>query len=164
MAPIDPVIPFLVGLAIGLILLIVVVFRSKLRHQGDIAAARTQSVNQSRSTLKGQMAEQMAPLLPGFVYSPADSKFLGDPIDYVIFDGLTEARDGTGDLDAVEVVLIDVKYGKADLNKYQRAIARAVEAGRIRFEVVRIAPDHSVTTAQYKPRKRRDAADESTER
>ncbi len=149
MTPIDPVMPFLVGLAVGLILLIAFVVHSSLARRDEIAAARTQSVNQSRSTLKGRIAEQMAPLLPGFEYSPSDAKFLGDPIDYIVFDGLTAARDGDGDLEAIELVLIDVKYGKADLSKYQRAIARAVEAGRVRFEVVRIDTDHSVTTVQF---------------
>ena len=100
------------------------------------------------------MAEQMAPMLPGFDYSPADSKFLGDPIDYVIFDGMTDARDGDGSFDDLEVVLIDVKYGKAQLSATQRAIAQAVEAGRVRFEVVRIDADHTVSKSQYTPRRK----------
>ena len=94
MNPISPLVAFLLGLTIGVILFIVFLLRMKLRHQSEIDLARKQSVKQSRSTLKGQMAEQMAPMLPGFDYVPADSKFLGDPIDYVIFNGLTNARDG----------------------------------------------------------------------
>lgn len=154
MNPISPLVAFLLGLAIGVILFIVFLFRMKLRHQSEIDLARKQSVKQSRSTLKGQMAEQMAPMLPGFDYVPADSKFLGDPIDYVIFNGLTNARDGDGSFDDLEVVLIDVKYGKSQLNSAQRAIAQAVEAGRVRFEVVRIDEEHVVTKSQYTPRRK----------
>ena len=105
------------------------------------------------------MAEQMAPMLPGFDYSPADSKFLGDPIDYVIFKGMTEARDGGGSFEDLEVVLIDVKYGKAQLTAAQRAISQAVEAGRVRFEVVRIDAENKVTKSQYVPRRKNASTD-----
>ena len=154
MPSIPPFTAFLLGLAIGVVVAIVFLVRMKLARQGQIDLARKQSVKQSRSTLKGQMAEQMAPMLPGFDYSPADSKFLGDPIDYVIFDGMTDARDGDGSFDDLEVVLIDVKYGKAQLSATQRAIAQAVEAGRVRFEAVRIDADHTVSKSQYTPRRK----------
>ena len=159
MPPIPPLTSFLLGLAIGVILLVVFLIRAKLRHQSEIDLARKQSVKQSRSTLKGQMAEQMAPMLPGFDYSPADSKFLGDPIDYVIFKGMTEARDGGGSFEDLEVVLIDVKYGKAQLTAAQRAISQAVEAGRVRFEVVRIDAENKVTKSKYVPRRKSESTD-----
>jgi predicted Holliday junction resolvase-like endonuclease len=47
------------------------------------------SVNGSRSTLKGKIAEQMAPVLPGFLFNPTDARFIGTPVDYIILDGLT---------------------------------------------------------------------------
>lgn len=146
---------FFVGLGIGVVVMALLLVRVLLSREGAIARAREQSVRQSASTVRGQIAEQLAPLLPGFEYAPADSKFLGDPIDYVVFDGLSGARHGEGDLEAIEVVLLDVKHGKSELSKVQRAIARAVEAGRVRFRVVRIAEDHSVTTRDYASRKGR---------
>lgn len=150
----NPLEAFGLGLACGLLILVVLLIRSALRRNADIELARAQSVRQSASTLRGQIAEQLAPLLPGFEYSPADSKFLGDPIDYVVFNGLGEARHGDGDLDELEVVLLDIKHGRSDLSKYQRAIARAVEEGRVRFRVVRIDADHAVETTDYAPRRR----------
>jgi predicted Holliday junction resolvase-like endonuclease len=50
---------------------------------------RKDAVNRSRSTLKGKIAEQIAPMLPEFLYNPADARFIGSPVDYIIFDGLT---------------------------------------------------------------------------
>ena len=44
-------------------------------------------------------------------------KFLGDPIDYVVFDGYTDFRDGEGLAEDIEVVLIDIKSGGARLTK-----------------------------------------------
>lgn len=148
----EPFAAFLAGLAVGLVVLAVVLVRSALRRRGDIDRARAESLRQSASTLRGKFAEQLAPVLPGFEYAPSDCKFLGDPVDYVVFHGLTEARHGGGDPEAIEVVLLDVKHGKSELSASQRAIARAVEAGRVRFRVVRIGPDLSVKTADRRKR------------
>lgn len=110
----------------------------KLQHQQELAAAKKRSVNTSRAVLKGKMAEQLAPLFPEFHYLPSDAKFMGDPIDYVIFDGYTDFRDGDGRAEDIEVILVDIKSGQARLTQGQQAIADAIEAGRVRFETVRI--------------------------
>ena len=110
----------------------------ELEHQQSLIAAQKRSVNTSRAVLKGKMAEQLAPIMPEFQYLPSDAKFLGDPVDYVVFDGYTDFRDGEGDAEDIEVVLIDIKSGGARLTKGQQAIARAVQEGRVRFENIRI--------------------------
>lgn len=110
----------------------------ELEHQQALLNAQKRSVNTSRAVLKGKMAEQLAPILPEFQYLPSDAKFLGDPIDYVVFDGYTDFRDGEGTADDIEVVFIDIKSGNARLTKGQQAIASAIKAGRVRFETVRI--------------------------
>lgn len=110
----------------------------ELEHQQSLIAAQKRSVNTSRAVLKGKMAEQLAPIMPEFQYLPSDAKFLGDPVDYVVFDGYTDFRDGEGDAEDIEVVLIDIKSGGARLTKGQQAIARAVQEGRVRFETIGI--------------------------
>jgi len=59
-------------------------------------------------------------------------------VDYVVFDGYTDFRDGEGRADEIQVVLIDIKSGNARLTKGQQAIAQAIRDGRVRFETVRI--------------------------
>src|SRR5690606_10062923 len=110
----------------------------ELEHQQALSSAQKRSVNTSRAVLKGKMAEQLAPIMPEFQYLPSDAKFLGDPIDYVVFDGYTDLRDGEGRAEDIEVVLIDIKSGGARLDKGQQAIAQAIAQGRVRFETVRI--------------------------
>lgn len=110
----------------------------ELEHQQALAQAQKRSVNTSRAVLKGKMAEQLAPIMPEFQYLPSDAKFLGDPVDYVVFDGYTDLRDGEGRPEDIEVVLIDIKSGGARLTKGQQAIAQAIREGRVRFETVRI--------------------------
>ena len=125
-------------------------------HEEKIKKAREESVQMSRNTLRGKVAEQMAPMLSGFDYLPSDSKFLGDPIDYIVFDGYSEFRDdGVGE-DEIEVVILDIKSGHASLTKGQRQIAQAVSDGRVRFEIVRISEDGKVKKRTWKNRKKQN--------
>ena len=144
----------LIGAAIGVVLTTLILSHSRngrikaeyeryiaeleLEHQQALAQAQKRSVNTSRAVLKGKMAEQLAPIMPQFEYLPSDAKFLGDPVDYVVFDGYTDLRDGEGRAEDIEIVLIDIKSGGARLSKGQVAIAQAIQAGRVRFETVRI--------------------------
>ena len=83
-------------------------------------------------------AEHMVPLLSDvFKYSPADARFIGAPIDYLIFDGYTAVKDGSSEL-PITVVLADVKTGEARLNRTERKIKEAVEAGRVKWETIRL--------------------------
>jgi len=124
-------------------------------HREALGKARKESVQISRNTLRGKVAEQVAPMLPGFDYSPSDARFLGDPIDYIVFSGYSNVRDGIDEEDELEVVILDIKSGKARLSKEQRRIAEAVEAGRVRFEVVRVSGDGVVEKHQWRRRKSR---------
>ena len=105
--------------------------RWKLECTNDI---RKDSVNRLRSTLKGRISEQMAPLLPEFPFSPADARFIGNPIDFVVFDGYTKAKDEKGD--AISVVLVEVKKGKGKLTRVESLIKGAVEEGRVSWRTV----------------------------
>lgn len=96
----------------------------------------------ARATLKGQLAEQVAPLLPGFPFHPSDFRFLGQPIDFICYVGLTEAKEGLGDIE--EVVLGDIKLGSARLSKHQAAIKRAVEEKRVRWVTIHIDQDFAI--------------------
>jgi len=147
----DPaaVAPFLLGALAALLLTVLIyqirILKLRLEFQRELKEATKRSVDQSRSTLKGQIAEQLAPVLPGFTYFPADARFLGDPIDYVVFNGRSNlTNNGSIDQD-LEVILLEVKHGQSKLTPVQRAIADAVEAGRVRFEVAQIGEDGIVT-------------------
>ena len=131
--------------------------RSKMQEQQkkQIQIARKDSVNRSRSMLKAKVAEQMAPILPGFDYSPSDARFIGDPIDYLIFSGYTAVKDGGASGDDLEVVIAEIKRGKSRLTANQRAIARAVEAGRVRFEVMRVDDDGRIERRTWPSRSSR---------
>ena len=111
------------------------------KHQQAIKEARNRSIDGSRAVIKGKIAEQLAPVLPNFKYLPSDARFIGDPIDYIIFNGYTDLKDNSGAEDNLEVIILDIKTGTASLSHFQQAIAKAINSGRVRFEVVR--PDIS---------------------
>jgi predicted Holliday junction resolvase-like endonuclease len=149
------VMPFSIGALVAFFFAVVIyqfrIFKLRLGFQREIKEATKRSVDQSRSTLKGQIGEQMAPVLPGFSYLPADARFLGDPIDYVVFNGRTNlANNGTGEQE-LEIVLLEVKHGQSKLTPIQRAVAKAVEEGRVRFEVAQISEDGIVTMKAANP-------------
>ena len=130
----------------------------EMERAAAIKQARRDSTDQSRAVLKGKMAEQIAPLLPGFNYWPADARFLGDPIDYVVFNGYSGVKDNGTDGNDLEVVILDIKKGRAGLTRGQRQIARAVEEGRVRFEIVRIFEDGTVKSHAWRARKRKSSS------
>jgi len=63
--------------------------RWKLECTSDL---RKDSVNRSRSTLKGMISGQIAPLLPEFPFASADALFIGNPIDFVCLTGTLRLR------------------------------------------------------------------------
>jgi len=130
----------------------------KIKHQREIEKARHQSVEQSRHTIKGQIAEQLAPLLPGFPYLPSDAHFIGDPIDYIVFNGYTEFKEHRNSSNDFELVIIDIKHNKAQLSEGQKHIAKAIEAGKVRFETVRISDDGSIKTQSWSPSKKNESS------
>ena len=101
----------------------------KLTSEGEI---RSDALTRSRAVLKGKIGEQIAAILPEFKYNPADARFIGNPIDYIIFDGYSEGKD-------INIVLLDVKKGKyAKLSKPQTEIKRAVDAKRIKWKTLNL--------------------------
>jgi predicted Holliday junction resolvase-like endonuclease len=110
----------------------------------NLARSRAQkSDSTQRAVIRGQLAEKVAPLLPGFPFEVGDYHQMGQPVDFVAFVGLSAARDG---LDGIkEIVIGDVKSGSARLNPTQESIKRAVDAGRVRWQTIHIDQEFTVT-------------------
>src|SRR3989475_11203476 len=108
---------------------------------------RKNSLDTSRDVLKGKIGEQMAPLFPEFrsLYNPADARFIGTPIDYIIFKNLSKVH--SVEEAPIEIVFVDVKTGKSTLTKSQQMIQDAVsgEKKRVGFYTLRLdVSQHSV--------------------
>ena len=143
----------LLGLGIGIVFAILVYFimRVRLRHRISMVEAefraswaeqessvRKDAAERSRYVLKGKIAEHMVPLFSDvFPFDPSDARFIGAPIDYLIFDGYTAVKDDKSE-QPITVILADIKTGNATLNKTERKIKEAVEAGRVRWETIHL--------------------------
>src|SRR5213594_626933 len=108
---------------------------------------RKNSLDTSRDVLKGKIGEQMAPLLPEFRnrYNPADARFVGSPIDYIIFKNLSKVD--SAEEAPLEIIFVDVKTGKSALTKPQQMIEDAVSGPKkkVSFYTLRLdVAQHSV--------------------
>ena len=108
------------------ILFILLIIQTIRLHRGR-SAIRSDAIKRSRSVIGGQVAEQVAPFLPGFPCHPGDARFIGKPVDFIAFPGLTE------DNTVHEVLLIEVKTGKSALSGREKEVRRAVAEGRVRY-------------------------------
>lgn len=92
---------------------------------------RKDAVRRSHSVIKGKVAEQIAPYLPGFKYDPRDCRFLGSPVDFVVFDGLAAGR-------LNQVVFIEIKSGKyARLTHREREVKDILELKGAKYELIK---------------------------
>lgn len=118
----------------------------KIQYENSI---RQSSLTASRSAIKGSVSEQLLPLLPGLKYSPGDMRFIGAPIDYIIFDGYDEAKETGGQINAI--IIADVKRGnRAKLSPIQLKIKQAVDAGNVRWETITIDDSLEISTKNNK--------------
>jgi predicted Holliday junction resolvase-like endonuclease len=93
-----------------------------------IKDARQQAIQRSRSTLLGKFFERLAPFLQRFGHDPRDVRAIMDPIDYVVFDGVTINR-------RVErITFVEVKSGTARESSTQKSIVQAIREGRFGVE------------------------------
>ena len=99
----------------------------KAEFEGSI---RRDAIQRSALVNRGKVTEHLVPYLPEFEFNPRDARFLGSPIDFVVFDGLSE-----GDLRAV--VFIEVKTGRATLTGRERLVRVAIESGRVCWAEIR---------------------------
>ena len=91
---------------------------------------RKDAVARSTVVNTGFAGEYLAPLLSEF--PTKDFRPMGDPIDYVVFVGADSIRSGESKI-LDEIIFLEVKTGKAQLNTIQRRIRDAITAGRVRF-------------------------------
>ena len=95
---------------------------------------RKDAILKSRDVLRGNFSEQLAPFLPGFKYSPTECKFLGKPVDFLVFQGMDENK-----ID--QVTFVEVKSGKSKLNKREKSLKEAIKNKKVKWEEYRVSND-----------------------
>jgi predicted Holliday junction resolvase-like endonuclease len=125
-----PALATLVGFAAGVLIALIAGLFWKLRYT---RAIRRDAVERSAAVTAGKVHEQLVPHLAGFEFNPKDARFLGSPVDFVVFDGMAAG-------DVSRIVFLEVKTGAATLSPRERQVKEAVLAGRIEWREWRVGP------------------------
>lgn len=97
------------------------------------AYGRADARKRSTFVAHGFASENFAPLLDDHDWNLKDFRHMGDPIDYLVIPGMNTVHAKGAKADIDEVILLDIKTGKSNLNTVQRRIRDAVVDGRVRF-------------------------------
>ncbi len=107
-------------------------FEAELKRWRERESERIkkEAIAQSRAVLGGKFVEQLAPYLPQFKYDPTEARFIGSPVDLIVFPGLASG-------DPQEIVIVEIKTGKApQLTPQERKIRQLIEDGMVRWELI----------------------------
>ena len=103
----------------------------KIRFQEAEKIIKKKSVAASRRTLVGKFIEKFVPFIKKFGFVPSDMQFLGQPIDYIVFEGLHEDN-------IKKIGFIEVKSGKSTLTKREKSLKNAIEKKNVYWKEVHI--------------------------
>ena len=97
----------------------------KKRKENILKSSR----NKAKATNLGFILERLAPGLTSFRFKRNDCRALFDPIDYVIFEGLTTKERVS------KLLFVDVKTGESRLTPKQKKIKNLVNDKKVQFDI-----------------------------
>lgn len=92
---------------------------------------RLEKEEQNRKKYSGKLTEKFIPFLDRFDYAPSDTIFLGMPIDFIVFDGLSDGY-------VKDIIIIEAKTNSSKLSQRQKQIMDAVKHKRIKWVEFRL--------------------------
>jgi predicted Holliday junction resolvase-like endonuclease len=98
------------------------------------AIIRQDAINRSYSVNLGKITEHLIPFHLSFPFNPKDARFIGSPIDLIVFDGCSDKNDN------IIIYIVEIKTGNSKLTELQKKIKAAVLSGDIRW--AEINPDN----------------------
>jgi len=106
-------------------------FKRDKYWEAELPSHRQDAIMRSRAVLGGQFSENLAPYLPEFPYLPTECRFVGKPVDFIVFKGMDDKKIN-------EVVFVEVKSGDAKLSSQERNLKEVIDKKKIKFEEYRI--------------------------
>lgn len=85
------------------------------------------SQKKSSETRLGQISEHLIPFLANCHHNPKDMHFMGNPVDYLVFD-----------FDEGKITFLEVKSGNSKASKRQKTIKNIIKSSRVEYEEMRI--------------------------
>src|SRR3989338_5246538 len=130
----------LIGFAILILIILLIGYfigkkagigKANREWENNVPNIREDAIKKSRAVLGGQFSEQLAPYLPDFPYSPTEARFIGKPIDFIIFEGMDNKE-------ITAVKFVEVKSGKSSLSTHERKLKDVIINKNISWEEYRI--------------------------
>ena len=117
-------------IVLALLVAAIIILLILLIRQFKITAKLNEALQQFTTDIKSQQVkygkawEKFAPFMKNFKYEPNDFKFIGEPIDGVVF-----GRE--------KIVFLEIKAGGSKLSQRQKAIKEMVDKKRVEWEEIR---------------------------
>ena len=92
-------------------------------------AIREDAIRRSLSTIIGRVGEHIAPVVvfSNYGINPKDLRFIGTPIDYIGFKGLSDGK-------LEEIVFLEVKSGKTErLTEREKQVKEIIDSKKVRW-------------------------------
>ncbi len=90
---------------------------------------RRDAAKKSREVIHGRTVEHLIPFTKYFSYNPEDARFLGAPVDFIVFDGLQKGN-------LTEIIFVEVKSGNSNLSFREKRVHDVIKAGKVRYEII----------------------------
>jgi predicted Holliday junction resolvase-like endonuclease len=94
------------------------------------ARIRQDAITRSHAVNLGKITEHLIPYMSVFPYNPKDVRFIGSPIDLIVFDGLDEGA-------IREVIFLEIKTGTSALSARQKQIREIIVSGKVSWRELR---------------------------
>lgn len=104
----------------------------------EVARVRREALLGARPALKQRVGEAMADVLYAFPFDHADARFIGHPVEYVVFDGYSGVKGRESD-SLSGIVFVDVRTDRGGLGEEAELVRKCVEEGRVSWLTVAIA-------------------------
>jgi predicted Holliday junction resolvase-like endonuclease len=89
---------------------------------------RKDAANRSVRIVMGKVTEHLIPFSEAFnQFNPKDARFIGSPIDLIVFDGAEDKRD------EITIWFVEIKTGTSALSTRQKKIMEAVKQKRVEW-------------------------------
>lgn len=121
---------------LGAALVAVIVLAFLLWKRSYTRRVRRETIQRSLAVTTGKVYEQLVPILPEFPFNPRDVRFLGSPVDFVVFDGLSDGA-------VQRIVFVEIKTGTAGLSVRERGVRDVVRNRQVTWSEIRLpnSPD-----------------------
>jgi len=114
---------FLALISLALFLILLFLIKKLLSLRATIENLKFEK--SSQSVKYGKMTEQFIPFTENFPFNPGHFRFLGSPIDGIVFDD-------------EQIIFCEFKAGQSQLNQRQRQIKQLVKDKQVKWLELRI--------------------------